>query len=94
MLFFGAVLVGLVSVGTVPRLLNRFITPDKVYPLYGFHYWVQRAIARMTNRKFYMRLFGGTSYVVHYLRWLGYDLHECGRPVRTSARRSSTTLPS
>ena len=29
----------------------------------------------MTNRKFYMRLFGDTSYVVHYLRWLGYDLN-------------------
>ena len=75
-LFFGAVLVGLVFVGTVPRVLNLFITPDKVYPLYGFHYWVHRAIARTTNSKFYMRLFGGTSYVVHYLRWLGYDLHE------------------
>ncbi len=72
--FFGAVLVGLVFVGTVPRLLNLFITPDKVYPLYGFHYWVYRAIARTTNSRFYMRLFGGTSYVVHYLRWLGYDL--------------------
>ena len=23
-----------------------------------------------------MRLFGGTSYIVHYLRWLGYDLHD------------------
>ena len=73
-LFFGAVLVGLVFVGTVPRVLNLFITPDKVYPLYGFHYWVQRAIARTTNSRFYMRLFGDTSYVVHYLRWLGYDL--------------------
>jgi non-ribosomal peptide synthetase-like protein len=73
-LFFGAVLVGLVFVGTVPRALNLFITPDKVYPLYGFHYWVQRAIARTTNSRFYVRLFGGTSYIVHYLRWLGYDL--------------------
>jgi non-ribosomal peptide synthetase-like protein len=73
-LFFGAVLVGLVFVGTVPRLLNLFITPDKVYPLYGFHYWAQRAIARTTNRKFYHRLFGDSSYIVHYLRWIGYDL--------------------
>ena len=29
----------------------------------------------MTNIKFFMRLFGDTSYIVHYLRWLGYDLH-------------------
>jgi non-ribosomal peptide synthetase-like protein len=73
-LFFGAALVGLVLVGTVPRVLNLFITPDKVYPLYGFHYWVHRAIARTTNIRFFMRLFGDTSYIVHYLRWLGYDL--------------------
>ncbi|MFD4720050.1 Pls/PosA family non-ribosomal peptide synthetase, partial [Streptomyces sp. NPDC058423] len=72
--FFGAVLVGLVFVGTVPRVLNLFIKPDKVYPLYGFHYWIHRAIARTTNVKFYNVLFGGTSYIVHHLRWLGYDL--------------------
>ncbi|MGR6973523.1 Pls/PosA family non-ribosomal peptide synthetase [Streptomyces cynarae] len=73
-LFFGAVLVGLVFVGTVPRLLNLFIKPDQVYPLYGFHYWIHRAIARTSNSRFHITLFGGTSYIVHYLRWLGYDL--------------------
>jgi non-ribosomal peptide synthetase-like protein len=73
-LFFGSVLVGLVFVGTVPRVLNLFIRPYDVYPLYGFHYWVQRAIARTTNRKFYNKLFGDSSYIVHYLRWIGYDL--------------------
>ena len=73
-LFFGAVLVGLLVVGTVPRAAEPLISPDKVYPLYGFHYWVHRAIARMTNSKFFKRLFGDSSYIVHYLRWLGYDL--------------------
>ncbi|MFD2415618.1 Pls/PosA family non-ribosomal peptide synthetase [Amycolatopsis pigmentata] len=73
-LFFGAALVGLVSVGTVPRVLNLFIKPDKVYPLYGFHYWIHRAISRTTNVRFFTTLFGGTSCIVHYLRWLGYDL--------------------
>ena len=51
-LFFGALLVGLLVVVTVPRLLNLAITPDKVYPLYGFHYSLHRTIARLTNRKF------------------------------------------
>nr|WP_084143159.1 Pls/PosA family non-ribosomal peptide synthetase [Amycolatopsis taiwanensis] len=73
-LFFGSGLVGLVLAGTVPRLLNLFIKPDKVYPLYGFHYRVQRAIARATNIRFYTTLFGGTSYIIYYLRWLGYRL--------------------
>src|SRR5207302_3872517 len=34
--FFGAVLVGQVLVVTVPRVLNLFLKPDIVYPLYGF----------------------------------------------------------
>jgi non-ribosomal peptide synthetase-like protein len=75
-LFFGLVLVGFVFVGTIPRVLNLFITPDTVYPLYGFHYWLQRAITRTSNSRFYMRLLGDTSYIVHYLRWVGYDLPE------------------
>jgi non-ribosomal peptide synthetase-like protein len=76
--FFGAILVGLFFVFTVPRVFNRAITPDKVYPLYGFHYRVHHAITRMTNIKFFTHLFGNSSYIVHYLRGLGYHL---GSPV-------------
>ena len=76
--FFGAILVGLFFVFTVPRVFNRAITPDKVYPLYGFHYRVHHAITRMTNMKFFTHLFGNSSYIVHYLRGLGYHL---GSPV-------------
>jgi hypothetical protein len=49
LLFVGSILLGLLYVVTVPRLLNLAIKPDKVYPLYGFHYWVHRAIGRMSN---------------------------------------------
>ena len=73
-LFFGFVLVGLVFLFTVPRVLGLAIKPDKVYPLYGFHYWAHRAIARTTNIKFFAFLFGDSSYIVGYLRGLGYDL--------------------
>ncbi|UXY25512.1 Pls/PosA family non-ribosomal peptide synthetase [Streptomyces sp. HUAS TT20] len=72
--FFGSLLAGLLVVGTVPRVLNRAIKPGKVYPLYGFHYGIHRAIALMTNRKFFTALFGDSSAIVHYLRYLGYDL--------------------
>ncbi|MCX4637293.1 phosphopantetheine-binding protein [Streptomyces platensis] len=74
LLFFAAVPLGLLFQATVPRLLSRTLTPGKVYPLYGFHYGVQRLIALTTNRKFLMRLFGDSSAIVHYLRGLGYDL--------------------
>jgi non-ribosomal peptide synthetase-like protein len=75
-LFFGFVVVGLVALFTVPRLLNLMVKPDTVYPLYGFHYSVHRLIARITNVKFFKWLFGDSSYIVPYLRRLGYDLSE------------------
>ncbi|MFD8388299.1 Pls/PosA family non-ribosomal peptide synthetase [Streptomyces sp. NPDC059680] len=73
-LFFGCAALGLVVLCTVPRLLGLFVKPDQVYPLYGFHYALHRATARMTNVRFFAWLFGDSSYIVHYLRGLGYDL--------------------
>ncbi|HEV2874720.1 MAG TPA: Pls/PosA family non-ribosomal peptide synthetase [Thermoleophilaceae bacterium] len=75
-LLFGSMLVGFVFVMSVPRVLNRFIEPDTVYRLYGFHYGVHRAIERMTNVPFFPRVLGDSSYIVPYLSWLGYDLSE------------------
>lgn len=77
LLFFVVPLVvGLIFVVTVPRLLNLFIKPDKVYPIYGWHYWVCRTIARTSNVKFFTHLFGDSSYIVYYLRGIGYDLSQ------------------
>ena len=73
-LFFGSTLVGLVVTFTVPRVLNLALTPGKVYPLYGVHYWLHRLIVRLTNRKFFTELFGDSSFIVGYLRGLGYEL--------------------
>ncbi|MET1035353.1 MAG: Pls/PosA family non-ribosomal peptide synthetase [Arthrobacter sp.] len=74
LLFFGGILLGLLLVMTVPRLLNLAITPDRVYPLYGFHFACQRTIERMTNRRLFHDIFGDSSYIVHYLQRLGYRL--------------------
>ncbi|CAM02292.1 non-ribosomal peptide synthetase-like protein [Saccharopolyspora erythraea NRRL 2338] len=73
-LFFGALVFGLLFVFTVPRLINLVLRPDRTYRLYGFHYWAQRVVTRMTNVKPFNELFGDSSYIVHYLRALGYDL--------------------
>ncbi|HTF49976.1 MAG TPA: Pls/PosA family non-ribosomal peptide synthetase [Pseudonocardia sp.] len=86
---------GLVFILTVPRVLNLFITPEKVYPLYGFHYVVHRSIAAMTNSRFYMNLFGDSSAVVHYLKALGYDLsriEQSGSNFGTNLRHDSPYL--
>src|SRR5437762_3669187 len=62
-LFFGSVLVGLLAVGTVPRLLSVFLKPDTVYPLYGFRYSVHRVIAGLGRLRFFPLLFGDSSYI-------------------------------
>jgi non-ribosomal peptide synthetase-like protein len=74
-LFFGAVLVGVLAVGILPRVLRVFIKPDTVYPLYGFHYAVHRVIAGLSRMKFLGLLFGDSSYMVHFLKWVGYRLN-------------------
>ena len=73
-LFVGGILGGVVTVTTVPRVLNIFIKPGKVYPMFGLHDRIHRAVSRLTNVKFFNYLFGDSSYIVNYLRWIGYDL--------------------
>ncbi|MYZ11193.1 peptide synthetase [Streptomyces sp. SID2999] len=73
-LFAGFVVLGLALLCTLPRLLHLAVPPDRVFPLYGFRYAVHRATARMTNIKFFAWLFGDSSYIVNYLRGIGYDL--------------------
>jgi non-ribosomal peptide synthetase-like protein len=73
-LFFGAVLFGLLAVGPVVRTLSVFIKRDTVYPLYGFRYGVHRVMARLGRLEFFPLLFGDSSYIVHYLSWVGYRL--------------------
>ncbi|MCX5051883.1 Pls/PosA family non-ribosomal peptide synthetase [Streptomyces sp. NBC_00474] len=72
--YVGFVILGFAAVSLLPRLLSPLLRPDRVYPLHGFHYSVQRAIARMTNIKFFKWLCGDSSYIVHYLKSIGYDL--------------------
>ena len=81
-LYFGSLLVGFVIVTTVPRLLNLVIRPYTVYRLYGFYYGLHRLIARLTNAKVLSGLVGDSSWIVHYLRGIGYDL---GKIVQTGA---------
>ena len=75
-LFFLALIVGLLVMITVPRVLNMFIRPGRVYPLYGLAYAVQGVITRLTNSRFFMLLLGDSSFVVRYVLGLGYDLSE------------------
>jgi non-ribosomal peptide synthetase-like protein len=72
--FFGPIVGGLVFIFTVPHVINLAIKPDKVYPLYGLHDSLHRTIARLTNSTFLTELLGDSSFIVPYLRCLGYKL--------------------
>jgi non-ribosomal peptide synthetase-like protein len=74
--FFGPILFGLLVIVTVPRVINLAIKPDKVYPLYGLHDSLHRTIARLTNSTFLTELLGDSSFIVPYLRGLGYNLSQ------------------
>ena len=80
-LFVAGLVLGLLSVSTVPRLLRPVVRPDTVYPLYGIRFWVHRVIVGLTNSRFYTYLFGDSSAILHYLRLIGYEF---GRPVEQS----------
>ncbi len=71
-LLFAGLIIGLLAVAAIPRLLNLLLKPGKVYPIYGFHYGVQRMITRFTNIRFFNNLMGDSSLIVHYLSWIGY----------------------
>ncbi|MFI7583214.1 Pls/PosA family non-ribosomal peptide synthetase, partial [Kocuria sp. M1N1S27] len=72
----GGAVVVLVVMTTVPRVLQLALQPDTVYPMFGLRYVVERSVERMTNSPMFGSLFGDSSYVVHYVRALGYDLEE------------------
>ena len=74
--FFIAVVLGLLVIGIVPRLLNLWLQKDRVYVLYGVHYFVHKMIERLSNSLFYNRLFGDSSAIVHYARWVGYRMNK------------------
>ncbi|MGY1827235.1 Pls/PosA family non-ribosomal peptide synthetase [Blastococcus sp. SYSU DS0541] len=72
--FTGGALGSALFVVTVPRLLALPLRSGRVYPLYGLHYSLQRTIARTTNSKFLTGLLGDSSYIVGYLRAIGYRM--------------------
>ena len=71
-IFTAGLLLTLFINAAIPRLLSVFLRPDTIYPLYGFHYVVFRTISRLSNSQFYNHVFGDSSYVIYYLKLIGY----------------------
>ncbi|HEX2809558.1 MAG TPA: Pls/PosA family non-ribosomal peptide synthetase, partial [Kineosporiaceae bacterium] len=64
--------IGLLAVLTVPRVLNLGLRPETDHPVLGWRFALARAVTRSTNVKFHMQLFGDSSYILGYLRALGW----------------------
>ncbi|MFY0310042.1 Pls/PosA family non-ribosomal peptide synthetase [Leisingera sp. D0M16] len=67
---------GLLLVGAVPRLIAWTVEPGRAYPLFGLHYFLQSMIDGASNSKFYNNIFGDSSAIVYYLRYVGYNLNQ------------------
>jgi non-ribosomal peptide synthetase-like protein len=68
-------IVGLAAVALIPRVLHGLLAEDTTYPLFGFHYWLFRAISVVSNSATYNLLFGDSALIVPYLRLVGYKLN-------------------
>ncbi|NJM55044.1 MAG: hypothetical protein HC841_03215 [Verrucomicrobiae bacterium] len=72
--YLAALLLGLVLVGLVPRLLARWLSTGRVYPAYGFHYAMASLVSWLSNSYAYNVIFGDSSFIVYYQRFIGFDL--------------------
>lgn len=80
-LFFGGVLLLIADALIVPRLAYLFLSPDRTYRLYGRAHLALTIVQRTSNSEFLNSLFGDSSYVVPWLRALGYrfnGMHNTG----------------
>ena len=73
--FFGAVGLGLAAVYVIPRLCMMALRPGVTYPNFGFHYLLQSVIRGVSNSGFFGSLFGDSSFIVTYMRYVGWNLN-------------------
>lgn len=93
--FFAAMVVALAAIYVIPRLCMMFLTPGVTYPNFGFHYLMQRIIARVSNSQFFCVLFGDSSFVVNYMRYVGWNLNkveQTGSNMGTNQRHDNPFL--
>jgi len=72
--FIMAIPSGMISIWLWPRIANFFMKEDKTYVMYGIHYIIFQMVHGLSNSKFFNDLFGDSSYITGYLKWIGWDL--------------------
>ncbi|RAI44662.1 Pls/PosA family non-ribosomal peptide synthetase [Rhodoplanes roseus] len=74
--FFGSIVTGLAGVWAVPRLARLFLTEGRTYSTFGFHAWLQGLTEKFSNSLFFNVLFGDSSAIVGYMRFVGWNLNK------------------
>ncbi|MCZ7642148.1 MAG: peptide synthetase, partial [Pseudorhodoplanes sp.] len=74
--FVGSIACALAAIYAIPRLCMTFLKPGVTYPTFGIHYLLQSIILRVSNSEFFCVLFGDSSFIVNYMRYLGWSLNK------------------
>ena len=70
--YLGALLLALCVAVTLPRLIRPLLRVDVPYRLYGLRHFLFEAARRGSNVQYLNHLFGDSSYILGYLRAIGY----------------------
>jgi non-ribosomal peptide synthetase-like protein len=65
------------------------------YPTFGFHHLMQSIILRVSNSQFFCVLFGDSSFIVRYMRYVGWNLNtveQTGSNMGTNQRHDNPFL--
>jgi non-ribosomal peptide synthetase-like protein len=73
-LFVATFAFGLAGAVLGPRLLSLLLRENTSYPLYGFHYAVQRRIAQLASAEYFHFLLGDSVLIDRFLRLVGVRL--------------------
>ncbi|HVX99443.1 MAG TPA: Pls/PosA family non-ribosomal peptide synthetase [Pseudorhodoplanes sp.] len=93
--FFGSLVAALAAIYAVPRLCMLFLKPGVTYPAFGFHHLMQSIILRVSNAEFFCVLFGDSSFITTYMRYLGWNLNtviQTGSNMGTNQRHDNPFL--
>jgi non-ribosomal peptide synthetase-like protein len=90
-------IVALAAIYIVPRACMLFLTPGVTYPTYGFHHLMQSIILRVSNVEFFSILFGDSSFITTFMRYLGWNMNtvvQTGSNMGTNQRHDNPFLSS
>jgi non-ribosomal peptide synthetase-like protein len=94
-LFSSALGLGLAVIYVIPRLCMRGLRPGVTYTNFGFHYLLQSIIRGVSNSQFFNMLFGDSSFITTYMRYVGWNLntiYQTGSNMGTNQRHDNPFL--